>query len=174
MPSDVCRAVRVGADGNDLAAPFFVAAQKFGAGVLFPQTLVKPAGIDLDAFAVFNEGVDDPVKKIGIAVIAVAVILFLAVADHIVDMPVNVKIGKTADRIEDLLKIGAVAFFRGNAFIIGRMARILMVYDMGGADDKVKIIALGIGGDLTGQIRLQPKLDAEADFDLTGKFLTAF
>ena len=56
-------------------------------------------------------------------------------------MSVDIKVVKGADGVEYLLKISPIAFLCGDAFIIRRESGVSVLYDMGGADDKVEVIA---------------------------------
>ena len=72
-------------------------------------------------------------------------------------MSVNIEIGKGADGCQDFIKVGAVALLSCDSFIIRGKSRILMLYDMGGADDKVKIIGSCVVGNFFEVIWLEIK-----------------
>ena len=54
-----------------------------------------------------------------------------------------------------------ISRFLAAVFIKCRIIGVLPVYDMGGADNKVKLVCMCVSSQLFGEIRLQPKLYAE-------------
>ena len=86
-------------------------------------------------------------------------------------MSVNIEIGKGADGCQDFVKVGAVALLSCDSFIIRGKSRILMLYDMGGADDKVKIIGSCVVGNFFEVIWLESQFNAEFNINLFPEFL---
>lgn len=102
---DIVRVVGVRAYGDDLPAQLPIPLQRAHAGVEIPHSVLQAAGVQLDAFPLVQQKLQNLVQDVPIELIGISPVLFRRVADHIIQMPVHVEIGEFPDVLQRVLKI---------------------------------------------------------------------
>ena len=133
----------VGAQGDDLAAEFPVAADDFPAGIGSSESVSEAAGVDFQADVLFDQSPENFVQKFFVFSVRIVAVLVWPVAHHIVQVAENVEIGVCFQVLQGALEVFQVGFLFPAAFIERRVVGVPLVYQVNRTDDKVK----GMGED---------------------------
>ncbi len=163
--TEIFRLVRVGADGDEFSAEFTVASENIGARIRFAETVPEPAGVDLKAFAVFNQKAQDRVDKVCVGFVRVVFVAVRTVADDIVHVPERIKGCRVAllQRFVLYTEKLLVAIALRAPVEIRRIVGIHAVQVVQGGDDKIERVLPGQAGKRFRQMRLDAELHADAD-----------
>ena len=126
------------------------------------------SGIQFDAFSFFQKKFQDGIKYVFILFRGIISVHVRTVSHHVNQVTVDIKVGKFSDIFQNGLKVFPVGFLLAAPLKESGIVGISSVADVGGTDNKIKLIRLGIYCVLTHDFRLQTKLHTkeQADFIL--------
>lgn len=144
--------------GDDLSTQFAVAFQNTDARIGLTHSFGQCGGVDLDALTHIDQTLQDLIKNIPVFFIRISLIFLRAVANHIVQMAVDIKVAESLQILRDGCKVFQVGFVLTASLVESRIVRILSVADMGGGDDEIIIMGLYKGSILPGKMAASPTL----------------
>ena len=134
----VYRVMGIAAEGENLSAHFFVKGEDLRVRVCEIHATVEGTGIQFDPLAVLYNGMKDGFKNLQIVMYIEVVRFCGSVSQDVVQMAVDIVVRKMCYIIKDIFKVFSISPRFTPFFKILRIVRIETVYNMGGADDKVK------------------------------------
>jgi len=136
------------------------------------QTGPEASGIAFQTFAMVYQVFQDGVNILLVGRVGVVPVLVGAVADDIVQVSQDIVALQAADPVEGYLKIMGVGLPLCTVLVKGRIVGILSLDIMVGADDEIYREGRGQLLQIVSDMKLKPQLDAGADMDSSGIFLT--
>ena len=167
---DFIRRVGICADCDNFSSKFPVATDHSGAGVGFSQSVMIASCIDFDACIFMDQSTQDFIKYILIAFIAVITILIGTVPYNIVNMTIDIYIGKDTEVFQDRFKIFPVAVRFPSILKKLAVIRITAMDYMGRTDYKIKRIQSHFLIKSLLQMRLKSVFDSEIYSDMPPVF----
>lgn len=108
------------------------------AGVEIPHPLADTACIQLNSLSLFQNLKQNGIQDIFIFFIGIIPVHGSPIADNVIQMPIDIKIGINLQIIQNGLEIFPVCLLVGATFKKGRIVRVFSVADMGGNGNKVE------------------------------------